>query len=98
MLKRKKSKYKHAIVGGKKYYLYRIYWLDPCGDTGHAEANEVKKLKPAKMITNAYLFDKDKKHVRTFASYDAEAAVFSDRNCLLRSSVTKLERVENRPE
>tara|TARA_R100000455_G_scaffold27975_1_gene17282 strand:- start:266 stop:562 length:297 start_codon:yes stop_codon:yes gene_type:complete len=98
MLKRKKSKYKHAIVGGKKYYLYRIYWLDPCGDTGHAEANEVKKLKPAKMITNAYLFDKDKKHVWTFASYDAEAAVFSDRNCLLRSSVTKLERVENRPE
>ena len=56
--KRKKSKYKGVLVGGKKYYLYRIYWLDPCGDAGHAEASEVKKLLPAKMITNAYIFDK----------------------------------------
>ena len=93
--KRKKSKYKGVLVGGKKYYLYRIYWLDPCGDAGHAEASEVKKLLPAKMITNAYIFDKNKKYVCTFASYDEEAAVFSDRNTLLRSSVTKLERVEN---
>ena len=61
MLRRKKSKYKHAVVGGKKYYLYRIYWLDPCGDAGHAEANEVKKLLPAKMITNAFIFDKNHK-------------------------------------
>ncbi len=95
MLRRKKSKYQHAVVGGKKYYLYRIYVLDPCGDAGHAEANEVKKLLPAKMITNAFIFDKDRKHVWTFASYDTEAAVLSDRNTLLRSSVTKLEKVEN---
>tara|TARA_R100000697_G_C5342994_1_gene169597 strand:- start:65 stop:361 length:297 start_codon:yes stop_codon:yes gene_type:complete len=98
MLKRKKSKYKQALVGGKKYYYYRIYWLDPCGDAGHAEASEVKKLKPAKMITHAFIFDKDSKHVWTFASYDEESAVFSDRNVLLRSSVTKLEKVQNRPE
>ena len=31
MLRRKKSKYKHAVVGGKKYYLYRLYWLDMFG-------------------------------------------------------------------
>ena len=98
MLRRKKSKYKQALVDGKKYYYYRIYWLDPCGDAGHAEASEVKKLKPAKMITHAFIFDKDKKHVWTFASYDAESAVFSDRNVLLRSSVTKMEKVQNRPE
>ena len=98
MLRRKKSKCKQALVGGKKYYYYRIYWLDPCGDAGHAEASEVKKLKPAKMITHAFIFDKDKKHVWTFASYDAESAVFSDRNVLLRSSVTKMEKVQNRPE
>ena len=98
MLRRKKSKYKQALVGGKKYYYYRIYWLDPCGDAGHAEANEVKKLKPAKMITHAFIFDKDKNYVWTFASYDAESAVFSDRNVLLRSCVTKMEKVQNRPE
>ena len=98
MYKRKKSKYKHAVVGGKKYYLYRITWIDPCGDSGHAEASEVKKLLPAKMITQGYVYDKDKKNVWTFASYDTESAVFSDRNVLLRSSVTKMERVLNRSE
>tara|TARA_R100001015_G_C4630426_1_gene192036 strand:+ start:138 stop:428 length:291 start_codon:yes stop_codon:yes gene_type:complete len=92
---RKKSKYKSVLVGGKKYYLYRIYWLDPCGDAGHAEAGEVKDLKPAKMITHGYIFDKNSKLVWTFSSYDQESAVFSDRNVLLRSSVTKMERVEN---
>lgn len=97
MLKRKKTKYKHAIVGGKKYYLYKITWIDPCGDSGHAEADEVKKLMPAKMITQGYIFDKDKKNVWTFASYDTEAAVFSDRNVLPRCLIQKMEKVDNRP-
>jgi hypothetical protein len=50
------------------------------------------------MITHAFLFDKDKNHVWTFASYDSEAAVFSDRNVLLRCSIYKMKKVENRPE
>lgn len=98
MYKRKKSKYKHAVVGGKKYYLYRIMWIDPCGDSGHAEADEVKKLLPAKMITQGYLFDKDKKNVWTFASYDTESAVFSDRNVLPKCLIQKMEKVDNRPD
>ena len=97
-MRRKKSKYKHAVIGKKKYYFYKIIWNDPCGDAGHADEDEMKKLKPAVMISQAYIFDKDKKHVWTFASYDEESAVFSDRNVLLRSSVTKLEKVQNRPE
>ena len=98
MYKRKKSKYKHAVVGGKKYYMYRIYWQDPCGDAGHAEASEVKKLLPAKMFTNAFIFDKNHKYVWTFASYDTEAAVFSDRNVLPRCLIQKMEKVDNRPD
>ena len=64
-MRRKKSKYRHAIVGKKKYYFYSIEWIDPCGDSGHAEASDVKELKPAKMMTQAYVFDKDKKFVKT---------------------------------
>ena len=94
-MKRKKSKYRHTTIDGKKYYYYKICWLDPTGDSGHAEASEVKKLLPAKMISQAYVFDKDSKHVWTFASYDSEAAVFSDRNVLLRGSITKMERIKN---
>ena len=55
---RKKSKYKHAIIGKKKYYFYSIEWIDPCGDSGHADNNEFMDMKPAVMITNAYVFPK----------------------------------------
>ena len=48
--RRKKSKYKHAVIGNKKYYFYKIVWIDPMGDSGHADATEVKELKPATMI------------------------------------------------
>ena len=78
---KRKKRYKHATIGKKKYYFYKIIWEDPCGDAGHADIDEMKKLKPAIMISQAYIFAKDKKHVWTFSSYDTEQAVFSDRNC-----------------
>ena len=64
------------------------------GDAGHADIEEMKKLKPAVMISQAYIFDKDKKYVWTFSSYDSEAAVFSDRNCFPRSIISKMEKIK----
>jgi hypothetical protein len=96
MLKRKKSKYKFATIGKKKYYFYKIVWLDPVGDAGHADEQEAKKLKPAIMVSQAYILDKNKKLVWTFASYDSESAVFSDRNVLLRPSIIKMEKITNK--
>jgi hypothetical protein len=93
MVRRKKAKFRHAIIGNKKYYFYKIEWIDPCGDSSHAEASEVKELKPAKMISQAYIFAKDKKHVWTFASYDSEQAVFSDRNVFPKCIITKMEKI-----
>jgi len=93
MVRRKKAKFRHAIIGNKKYYFYKIEWIDPCGDSSHAEATEVKELKPAKMISQAYIFAKDKKHVWTFASYDSEQAVFSDRNVFPKCIITKMEKI-----
>jgi len=91
--RRKKSKYKYAVIGKKKYYFYKIVWVDPCGDAGHADVDEMKKLKPAVMVSQAYIFDKDKNHVWTFASYDTESAVFSDRNCFPRAIIKKMEKI-----
>ncbi len=93
MVRRKKAKFRHVIIGNKKYYFYKIEWIDPCGDSSHAEASEVKELKPAKMISQAYIFAKDKKHVWTFASYDSEQAVFSDRNVFPKCIITKMEKI-----
>ena len=91
---RKKSKYKHAVIGKKKYYFYKIVWNDPCGDSGHADASEMKDLKPAVMISSTYIFAKDNKCVWTFASYDSEAAEFSDRNCFPKSIISKMEKIK----
>jgi|TARA_R100001460_G_scaffold25814_1_gene52089 hypothetical protein len=90
---RRKKRYKHAVIAKKKYYFYKIVWADPCGDAGHADIDEMKKLKPAIMISQAYIFAKDKKHVWTFSSYDSDAAVFSDRNCFPRSIIIKMEKI-----
>jgi len=79
MKRRKKSKYKHALIGNKKYYFYKIVWADPCGDSGHADANEMKSLTPATMITQAYV---------------SEAAVFSDRNVFPKCIISKMERIK----
>ena len=92
--KRKKSKYKYATIGNKKYYFYKIVWTDPCGDSGHADIDEMKKLLPAVMVTQAYIFEKDKKHVWTFASYDTESAVFSDRNVFPKCIISKMEKIK----
>ena len=59
MKRRKKSKYKYAVIGKKKYYFYKIVWVDPCGDAGHADVDEMKKLLPATMVSQAYIFDKN---------------------------------------
>ena len=39
-MRRKKSKYKHIVINKKKYYFYKIKWIDITGDAGHATAEE----------------------------------------------------------
>jgi hypothetical protein len=77
---KKKSKFRHISINKKKYYFYEIKWVDILGDSGHATAKEFDLMKPAVMITNAYVFKKDKKQLLTFASYDVNEESFSDRN------------------
>ena len=92
--KRKKFKYKHCVINKNKYYFYKIVWLDPCGDAGHADTNEFKNMKPATMITQAYIFKKDKKYLWTFASYDENEAVFSDRNVFPKGCIISMKKIE----
>ena len=91
-MKRKKSKYKHIVINKKKYYFYKITWLDITGDAGHASADEFDKFECAKMITFAYLYKRTKKFIWTFSSYDTKDEVFSDRNIMPMGCVLKLEK------
>jgi len=95
MPKRKKSKYRHAVINKKKYYFYKVTWKDILGDSGHADSSEFDKMKPAVMVSQAYLYSKNKKELKLFASYDANDEIFSDRNVIPTGCIIKLEKVVN---
>ena len=45
------------------------------------------------MVTHAYLLDKDRKNVRTFASYEQDDELFSDRNVFPVGCILKMEKI-----
>ena len=67
--------------------------MDITGDSGHATEHDFAGMLPAKMVTHAYLFNKDKKNVRTFASYEVGDELFSDRNVFPIGCIVKMEKV-----
>ena len=90
---KKKSKYKSIVINKKRYYFYKIVWLDILGDSGHADSEEFNQMKPAEMVTHAYIFYNDSKVLKTFASYDANSECFSDRNVFPKGCIKKLEKI-----
>ena len=56
MKKRKRKKrYKHAVISKKKYYFYQIRWVDITGESNHATAEEFDKFEACVMLTQAYV-------------------------------------------
>ena len=93
MRNKKKAKYKFVVLKKRKYFFYKITWEDITADGGHATAFEFLGMKPSIMITHGYLFNKDKKYVRTFASYEENDELFSDRNVIPRGCILKMEKI-----
>ena len=89
----KKSKYKYAKIGKKKYFFYSIKWVDITGDSSHATPEEFDKFAPSVMRTQAYLYKKNKKYLWTFSSYDESEECFSDRNVFPLGVILKMEKV-----
>ena len=96
MRRPKKSKYKSVVIKKKRYYYYKITWIDPTGDSGHATAQDSLGLIPSRMITHAYLLNKDRKNVRTFASYEVNDELFSDRNVFPIGCIVKMEKINEK--
>jgi len=94
MARKRKKRYKHAKIGKNKYYFYSIKWLDILGDAGHADSKDFYNMRPAKMVSQGYVFKKDKKYLWTFASYDENEAVFSDRNCFPIGCIVSMNKIE----
>ena len=96
MRRPKKSKYKSVVIKKKRYYFYEILWEDITADGGHATAFEFMGFMPSEMITHAYLLNKDRKNVRTFASYEVNDELFSDRNVFPKGCIIKMEKISEK--
>ena len=92
-MNRKKSKYRNVVINKKRYYFYKITWIDITGDSGHANAHEFSGMMPSVMVTHAYIYNKDSKNIRTFGSYEQNDELFSDRNVFPRGCIKKMERI-----
>ena len=89
--KRKKSKYRHVMINKKRYYFYKISWLDITADGGHATADEFDKFECSKLISFAYVYKRT--FLWTFASYDSKDEAYSDRNIFPRGCITGLQKL-----
>ena len=91
---KKKTQLRHIVIHSKKYYFYEIKWWDILGDSGHAGTKEFDLMKPALMTTTGYVYSKDNKYLKTFASYDMNEEYFSDRNVIPIGCVKHMKKIE----
>ena len=70
--------------------------MDITGDSGHADLHSALGFMPSEMITHAYLLNKDKKNIRTFASYEVNDELFSDRNVFPKGCIVRMEKINEK--
>ncbi len=91
MAKRKSAKLE-IVIDNKPYELQEIHWLDIVGDSTIAGADEFDKMKCAEMVSEAYIYKKDKNFLYTFSSYQKNDVGFGDRNIIPLGCVQKIEK------
>ena len=74
----------------------RVEWIDCVSDSGWATEKEFAKMSLAKPINEGWLYSKDKKSIKLFASYDKEddgSFTFGDRTMIPRQWVRKIQKL-----
>ena len=77
----------------KKYYLYKITWIDITGEEDHANNEQFDKMDYSTLITYSFIYSKNKRELKTFSTYDIDDEVFSGRNVFPIGCVKKMEKV-----
>ena len=78
------------------YSKVRVEWVDCTSDSGWATNKEFDKMRLAKPVNECWLYSKDKKSIKLFASYDKEddgSFVFGDRTMIPRAWVKKIQKI-----
>jgi uncharacterized protein (UPF0218 family) len=77
----------------KKFYMYKITWIDITGEEDHADIEQFNKMNYSTLITYGFLYSKDKKMIKTFSTYDTEDEIFSGRNVFPIGCIKKMEKL-----
>ena len=78
------------------YPKVRVEWIDILSDSGWATDKEFDKMKLSYPVNEGWLYSKDKKSIKLFASYDREddgSFSFGDRTMIPRAWVKKIQKV-----
>ena len=87
----------HEIITGAApvqfpYHKYRIEWSDISSDSGWASDKEFDRMKLARPVSEGWLYEKNKKVIKIFASYDTDddGIQFGERTVIPTSCVNKM--------
>ena len=78
------------------YKKYKIIWEDPTGDSGWHSEKDMDNLSPALVTSEAYIHTRNKRVIKTFASYIVEddgAYTFADVNSFPASCLVKITKI-----
>ena len=74
----------------------RVEWIDCVSDSGWATDREFDKMRLARPINEGWLYSKDDKSIKLFASFDREddgTFSFGDRTMIPRQWVRKIQKI-----
>ena len=77
------------------YPKVRVEWVDCTSDSGWATDKEFDKMKLARPVNEGWLYSKDDKSIKLFASYDKDdnEITFGDRTMIPRAWVKKIQKL-----
>ena len=74
----------------------RVEWIDILSDSGWADEKQFNKMDLAYPVNEGWLYSKDKKSIRLFASYDRDedgSFTFGDRTMIPMACVKRIQKL-----
>ena len=90
---KKKKSIKDKDSNDIPYTKVRVEWVDCVSDSGWASEKEFKNMKLATPVNEGWIFSKDRKSIKLFASYDKEddgTITFGDHTMIPKSWIVKI--------
>ena len=94
--KRRKRNARIKLVKDIPYTKYRVNWVDIISESDWADEYEFDKMTLATPVNEGWVYEKNKKFIKLFASYDREedgSLTFGDRTMIPLACVKKMVKI-----